>query len=148
PSDSQCVRRIDRWSCCANTLKGKVMTEQEGLLALNAVPGLGSVGAGRLLAAFGRAVDVWGQGVESLRQHVNGAVAENIVHFSKDKFLSDEYNLVQRKGATVLSLADEGFPSMLRQVPGAPIVLYAWGDARCLEAACVAMVGSRACSYH
>lgn len=126
------------------------MTEQEALVALNAVPGLGS-GKIRLLAEFfGSAFKAAMAKEEAILASgaVTPAVAQNIVHFSKDKFLSDEYNLVHQRGVRVLTAADAEFPQSLHTIPGAPVVLYILGNADILYGASVAMVGSRSCSYY
>ena len=72
------------------------MTEQEALLVLNAVPGLGAVRIRKLMVSFGSAL-------EALK------ASENIIHFSKDKFLQDEYNLIQRRRIVVITDADDNY---------------------------------------
>ena len=86
------------------------MTEQQAFVLLNAVNGLGGRTIKKLTDTFGGAVAVWEQSHSALLDsgHLTPAAAENIIHFSKDKVLSDEYNLVQQKGARILSIADEG----------------------------------------
>ena len=126
------------------------MKEQDALLVLNAVPGLGAVKAKLLSELFGSAAAVLDQNYAGILSSgiVAPGVAENIIHFSKDKFLSDEYNLGQQKGVRVMTVADDDFPQSLRDVPGGPIVLYIQGDPQVLHAASIAMVGSRACSHY
>lgn len=126
------------------------MKEQDAWLVLNAVPGLGS-GRIRLLAGhFGSANAV----LEGTYEELAGCgiitphTARNIVHFPKDKFLGDEYNLVQCQGVRVLTAADEDFPQSLLDIPDAPVVLYVKGDARLLYAGAVALVGSRVSSHY
>ncbi len=126
------------------------MTEQEALQVLNAVPGLGGVRIHGLRECFGNAVAVLQQPYEELAACgvVPLNVVENIIHFSKDKFLIDEYNLLAIKNVALTTIADEGYPHLLRNIPGAPVVLYIKGDQTLLHSAAVAMVGSRACSYY
>ncbi len=126
------------------------MTDQDALLALNAVPGLGSAKIKLLWGYFGSPADVVAakEGDIAASGIVTPLVAQNIVHFSKDKFLTVEYNLVQQRGIQVITAADDAFPAMLSGIPGAPVVLYIWGNVKLLHAASVAMVGSRVCSYY
>ena len=126
------------------------MNEQSALLILNAIPGLGAVKIKELIRVFGSAVKVLEQNQNGLMASgvVTGNMTVNIVHFSKDKFLEDEYNLVQQAGAHVITWADELYPSMLREIPGAPFVLYVLGKVDLLNSVSVGMVGSRAASYY
>ena len=47
---------------------------------------------------------------------------------------------------SILLWTDPRYPSRLRELPDAPALLYARGDLSLLDNACVAVVGSRACS--
>jgi len=126
------------------------MTEQEALLVLNAVPLLGARRIRKLLAFFGSGLDVLQASFDELSQSsiLLPTIVENIFHFSKDKFLQDEYNLIQRKGIVALTDADEDFPGSLKSFEDSPVVLYVKGDIKCLDQMSVAIVGSRAASYY
>ncbi len=126
------------------------MTEQEGLLVLNAVPLLGALRIRKLLAKFGNALAVLGAPREALAQceFLSLATARNIIQFSKDKFLRYEYNLMQRKGISVVTAADGQFPSSLKDFDDAPVVLYVKGEMACLNQKSVAIVGSRSAGFH
>jgi len=126
------------------------MTEQEALLVLNAVPDLGAVRIRKLAAFFGSALKVLGASADELKSSglLGAQAAQNIFHFSKDKFLRDEYNLMQRKGVAAVTAADESFPCSLKDFPDAPVVLYVKGQMDCLEKPSLALVGSRAASYY
>ena len=93
------------------------MTEQEALLVLNAVPNLGAIRIRKLMAFFGSALEVLQASLDELSQCklLLPETAENIFHFSKDKFLQDEYNLMQRKGIVVLTAADDNYPCSLKE---------------------------------
>ena len=111
------------------------MTEQEALLVLNAVPDLGAIRIRKLVAFFGGAL-------EALK------ASENIIHFSKDKFLQDEYNLIQRRRIVVITDADDNYPRSLKDFEDAPVVLYIKGEVDALNQKSVAIVGSRAASFY
>lgn len=49
----------------------------------------------------------------------------------------------EKDNNTLLTLSDEAYPSLLREIHDPPPVLYAQGDIRCLERSMIAMVGSR-----
>jgi DNA processing protein len=126
------------------------MTEQEALLVLNAVPSLGAVNIRKLVGFFGSGLEVLQASLDELVQSgiVLPTIAENIFHFSKDKFLQDEYNLMQHKGIVVLTAADADFPCSLKSFEDSPVVLYIKGDIACLDQRSLALVGSRAASYY
>ncbi len=111
------------------------MTEQEALLVLNAVPDLGARRIRKLTAFFGSAL-------EALK------ASENIIHFSKDKFLQDEYNLIKRRGIVVITSADDNYPCSLKNFEDASVVLYIKGETDALNQMSVAIVGSRAASFY
>jgi len=126
------------------------MTEQEALLVLNAVPLLGAIRIRKLVAFFGSALEVLQASLDELHQCnlFLPEAAENIFHFSKDKFLRDEYNLIQRKGITVCTTADENYPCSLNDFEDSPVVLYIKGEIDALKQMSVALVGSRAASFY
>ena len=126
------------------------MTEQEALLVLNAVPNLGAVRIRKLTAFFGSALKVLRSPLDGLLQSglLYPETAENIFHFSKDKFLQDEYNLIQRRGIVVITDADDNYPCSLKDFEDAPVVLYIKGEVDALNQMSVARVGSRAAGYY
>jgi len=126
------------------------MTEQEALLVLNAVPNLGAVRIRKLIAFFGSGLEVLQASIDDLHNShlLLTELAENIFYFSKDKFLQDEYNLMQHKGIVVLTAVDEKYPCSLKSFEDAPVVLYIKGEIDCLDRMSIGIVGSRAASYY
>ena len=126
------------------------MTEQEALLVLNAVPDLGARRIRKLVTFFGSALEVLQAPQEELSQSglLLPTIAENIFHFSKDKFLQDEYNLIQRRRVVVITAADDNYPCSLKNFEDAPVVLYIKGEVDALNQMSVAIVGSRAASFY
>ncbi|MDE2214220.1 MAG: DNA-processing protein DprA [Candidatus Omnitrophica bacterium] len=126
------------------------MTEQEALLVLNAVPDLGAVRIRKLMAVLGSALAVLQAPSDGLNEcrWLTPEHVQNILNFSKDKFLQGEYNLMQRKSIVAVTLADENFPCSLKNFEDAPVVLYVKGSMDCLNDMSVALVGSRAASFY
>ena len=126
------------------------MTEHEAYLVLNAIPDLGAIRIRKLVGFFGSALKVLQASRDELNQckFFLPTIIENILHFSKDKFLRDEYNLIQRRGLNVVTLTDVHFPGSLKDFEDAPVVLYVNGRLDCLREPAVALVGSRAASYY
>ena len=126
------------------------MTEQEALLVLNAVPDLWAIRIRKLVAFFGSALEVLQASLDELHKSnlLLPETAENIFHFSKDKFLQDEYNLMKRRGIVVITAADDSYPCSLKNFEDSPVVLYIKGEVDVLNQMSVAIVGSRAASYY
>lgn len=125
------------------------MTEQEALLILNAIPGLGNIRIPRLIAYFGSAVNVLRQKGAGLAASgiVPGILAQKIFDFQSDRFLKSEYNLLAKHGVGVLTVADAGYSQRLREIPDAPVVLYQKGKWDGVLPA-VGIVGSRRASIY
>lgn len=121
------------------------MNEKEALVVLNAVQGLGPSRIMALVEAFKSAVNVLKVSFEDLLQ-IKGfpkKVAENIKSFEVDSFLTGEHNLLKKHAAGVVTIFDQDYPDLLKQIPGAPMVLYVQGV---LPKSCdknIAFVGSR-----
>jgi len=128
----------------------EIMTEQEALLVLNAVPDLGAIRIRKLVAFFGSAQEVFKASLDELHMSriLVPETAKNIFHFSKDKFLQDEYNLMQRRKVAVLTAVDDHYPCSLKSFEDSPVVLYIKGEIDVLNSRSVALVGSRAASYY
>jgi DNA processing protein len=126
------------------------MTEQEALLVLNAIPNLDATRIRKLMAFFGSARTVLQASLDDLLTSglLFDDTAENIFHFSKDKFLQDEYNLMKRRGIVVVTAVDENYPCSLKNFEYAPVVLYIKGEIDALNQMSVALVGSRAASFY
>lgn len=126
------------------------MTEKEALIVLNAVHDLGAIRIRKLVAFFGSALGVLQTSLDELYQCgiLMPETAENIINFSKDKFLQAEYNLMQYRGVIALTCADGNYPSSLKSFEDSPVVLYIKGDIDCLDQMSVAIVGSRAASFY
>ena len=56
---------------------------------------------------------------------------------------ADEFRKAEKFGVEIVTPADGAYPSSLRNVPGAPLVLYVKGDVKALSKPMVAMVGTR-----
>lgn len=119
-------------------------------IALNMTPGVGPRAAARLLERFGSAEAVFAAlRAELERLRLRPEAVESI--FLRDRHAEAERELerTHELGADVLILDDGTYPVLLREIADPPITLYVRGDwMACLDAPCVAMVGSRRCSTY
>ena len=126
------------------------MTNLDALLILNAVSGIGPIRARSLIEYFGAAEKVLSASLDDLlaAPEIPEHAALNILHFSKDKFLTHEYNLLSSHNVSVITDGHEDYPGALREIPSAPLLLYVQGKAGVLREPAVAIVGSRRASLY
>jgi DNA processing protein len=120
-------------------------------IALNMTPGVGPRAAARLLERFGSAEGVFGALRSELeRLRLRPEAVESIALRDRHAKAARELERVREmEGADVLVLDDGAYPQLLREIPDPPVTLYVRGRwAECLEAPCVAVVGSRRCSTY
>src|SRR2546423_13549696 len=119
-------------------------------IALNMTPGVGPRVAARLLERFGAAEAVFGAlraELEELGRRPE--TLESIVLRDRHAAAEEELTRVRELGADVLVLDDGTYPALLREIDDPPITLYVKGEWQtCLDAPCVALVGSRRCSTY
>lgn len=119
-------------------------------IALNMTPGVGPRVAAKLLERFGsaeRCLRALRSELEPLR--LQPETIESIVKGDGRKAAEGELESVRALGGDILVLDDGAYPALLREIADPPITLYvrgAWGA--CLDAPCVAMVGSRRSSTY
>src|SRR5918998_5580486 len=119
-------------------------------LALNMTPGVGPRAAARLLERFGSAEAVFGAlRAELERLRLRPEAVESIVLRDRHAEAERELERVRALGADVLVLDDGTYPALLSEIADPPITLYVRGEwGMCLDAPCVAIVGSRRCSTY
>src|SRR5256714_13283941 len=119
-------------------------------IALNMTPGVGPRVAARLLERFGAAEAVFGAlraELEELGRRPE--TLESIVLRDRHAAAEEELTRVRELDADVLVLDDGTYPALLREIDDPRITLYVKGEWQtCLDAPCVALVGSRRCSTY
>ncbi len=126
------------------------MTNQEALIILNAIPGVGNRTISRLVKHFETPLRVLQVPETALRtvQGIPSKVIQQIIQFSQDTFLQNEYNCASQHRVEIITCLDEAYPALLREIPDAPVVLYVKGDVSVWQNRCVGLVGSRAASVY
>jgi DNA processing protein len=119
-------------------------------IALNMTPGVGPRAAARLLERFGSAEAVFAALRSELeRLRLRPEALESIVLRDRHAEAERELERVRALGADVLILDDGIYPALLREIADPPVTLYVRGEwEACLDAPCVAIVGSRRCSTY
>jgi len=120
-------------------------------IALNMTPGVGPRVAARLLERFGSAERVFGAlRAELERLRLRPETLESILKRDCHEAAALELDRIKElPDADVLVLDDGNYPALLREITDPPVTLYVRGDwGACLDAPCVAVVGSRRCSTY
>lgn len=121
------------------------MTDREAYIALNRIPGIGSITAGRLLEVFGTFDAVFKAGQRELSQISGiGTFRAKIVDEGlRGASFADELQAAAKYGIKIITLADPEYPEQLRSIPDPPMVLYVAGTPDVLSQPGVAIVGTR-----
>lgn len=119
-------------------------------IALNMIRGIGPRTANLLLDRFGAPANVFAASRDAL---ASAGLKPDIIGQLHDTEILDkgqaEIERLEAIGAQVITLADDAYPELLREIYDPPIVLYVKGDlAGALSQPGIAVVGSRRCSTY
>ena len=112
-------------------------------LALRHTAGLGVRGACLLLKHFGSAYEAVTNVPAWPEAGVPAQKAEGYLNNAWRAAARPEWDAAHTLRASIILWTDKRYPPLLRELPDAPALLYAAGDASLLRAPCVAIVGSR-----
>lgn len=123
------------------------VSEEEQLysIALTMIPGVGHIGAKRLVDGMGSAADVFRLRNE-LPDRLPGVSRRIVEALDAPRAIErarEELAFVQKKQIRCLTLADEAYPSRLRECEDAPVVLFFRGNADLNALRIVSVVGTR-----
>lgn len=123
------------------------------LNALNKINGLGAQKMKILLGFFGTAEKAWQADLSRLeRSGIGNNIAEKIITEREKINPDEEWTKLEKENIRMITLADENYPKLLKEIPNPPYILYV----KCAEGASasggtfnfnqhpmIAMVGSR-----
>src|SRR5262249_4042985 len=135
-----CTLDVGPW-----TLDLLVMTRDPvHFLILTAVEGLGCRGAQRLLDAYQTTSSLFSASVQDLvQQGVPEFVARALLSDRLRSQAEAELAKCQQNQVEILTILDEGYPRLLKEIYDPPILLFVKGDATFLSSPTIAIVGSR-----
>ena len=125
------------------------MTNLEALVALNMVGNIGSIRLKRLLDYFDKPEGIFKAPVDKL----TGACGlsedlANRMRLFKNEDLNREFKRASKLSLKILTLEDTGYPENLKNIPGAPLVLYVSGSLAPEDNLAIGIVGSRRASFY
>lgn len=120
------------------------MNDVRSWLALKSIPGVGNRLFLSLIHHFGEPGAVLGSRVEALRQvnGVGGQLASAIANYQIPQSVDDDLALINDKGLSIVTLYDENYPALLKQIYDPPPLIYVCGRIRPATNN-IAVVGSR-----
>lgn len=124
----------------------QIPSPREALVTLNLVPGLGSVRIQALLDFFGSAELALAAPVQVLEQvpRLGHKLAQAIADWRHCTNAAAEFHAADSCGVRIVTLIDEEYPQVLRDMADPPITLYVRGQWNMQDAVrSVAVVGSR-----
>jgi len=121
------------------------MTEQEALVALNMLPGIGSVTALRLKERFGSFAalfDLSERDFASVRSVGTGRAARFASEFGNVPY-KEEIERASRSGVQLVTLLNDEYPLLLKEISDPPLCLYVAGEPKILNQSGCAVIGTR-----
>jgi DNA processing protein len=119
-------------------------------IALNLIRGIGPRTANQLLERFGSPAQIFAASRLALEKE--GLKPETVQELHNSEILEKanaEIERLEQLGARVVTIEDEGYPPLLREIHDPPIALYVRGDLKQASVRpCIAVVGSRRCSTY
>lgn len=117
---------------------------QQFWLGLHLIPQLGIARISQLLAHFDCAEDLWYAKEKTLAQlAVSKSLVDQFIQGRQAIDLQKEMDKVSQYQATLITLQDDNYPTLLRSIPDAPPVLYMRGKLIPDDEKCLAIVGTR-----
>ena len=119
--------------------------DTKSLIHLNLIPGIGNHTIRRLLAAFGSAEKSIAATSEELAR-IDGLtpdVRQQLIDGRSHAPLAQELELIDQHQCHVVTISDDTYPPLLKQIDDPPVLLYIIGEFPIQDTPSVAIVGSR-----
>ncbi len=114
------------------------------LNALFTIDGVGNQKISLLLNHFETAQQAWEAGTSEL---IAAGISENLARIIVEKRTSidpdERWRVLEKENIELITIQDENYPELLRQIPSPPYLLYAKGNLDCLKLPMISIVGSR-----
>jgi len=104
------------------------MTAKDYLIALNLIPGVGSLRIKKLIDYLGSPEDVFNASEKELASvcNIGKEIANRIRNFDFG-ILHKELQLCKENNINIITVEDNEYPQLLKQIPDPPQILYIWG---------------------
>lgn len=118
------------------------------LIALQHIPGIGSITAKRLLEGVGCATRIFEHRTElaSMIPNIQPALVRALDHPEAHRRAEQELEFIEKHHITCIGFHDETYPSRLRECDDAPTLLFYRGNTSLNARRVVSIVGTRKCT--
>ncbi|MGW8184788.1 MAG: DNA-processing protein DprA [Candidatus Moraniibacteriota bacterium] len=114
------------------------------LNALNTINGVGPQKIKILMSYFGSGEKIWNSPLsELISSGINEKLAQTIITERNKINPQIEWDKLAQENVRAISFFDDAYPTLLREIPSAPQILYVKGDYDFNSAPMIAIVGSR-----
>ena len=114
------------------------------LNALYTIPGVGSETLRKLFGHFQDGKLIWMASAQEIeRCGISNSQARKIVEGRSLVDPEDEWQKLEAEEVSALSIFDDLYPALLKEIPNPPFLIYCRGNVECLRLASIAIVGSR-----
>jgi DNA processing protein len=119
-------------------------------LRLHVVDGIGPQRFGKLIQHFGSVAAITSASLRELQAvpTIGRKTSDAIRQDRNDALVERELRRAADLGARIICQDDQAFPTLLKQIPDAPICLYVKGRLLPQDDAAVAVVGARRCTHY
>ena len=120
--------------------------ETKSLIHLNLMQGVGSKTIQLLVEAFGSAeaaLQATSETQQNKLWECGSAAPAGLIHKLLYYPLQHELELIERHGCGIITLYDEMYPPLLKEINNPPILLYVKGELHAADNKSIALVGSR-----
>jgi len=126
------------------------MNNREALILLNSVEVIPSTRVKKMLEVFQEPTDVFQAALGELtaRGGLTPFMARRVLDAPRRFSVSREMEEAQQMGVRIVTLLDDGYPQILKEIYDPPVVLYVKGGLLAADKNAVGVVGSRGASYY
>ena len=119
-------------------------SDRELLVGLNRIPQLSPRRTRRLFARFESFRGIWEASAATLAQvFASQVIGEAIASGRDEAAIDEEFRAADEAGIRIVTLVDEEYPPLLREIDDPPLALYVRGEASIDPARSIAVVGTR-----
>lgn len=126
------------------------MTNDKYLITLGQSGALGSATLKRLLKTFGTCKNIWQAKVDDFKNiKASQELIDKIMDIKKHNNPDEVLNLIIKNDLKIITLFDDSYPQLLKQIANPPLVIYARGNISCLNVEPkISIVGTRRQTFY
>lgn len=129
---------------CQELSRYDIVTLMKYLNALNLISGVGPQKMRLLLNHFGNADNIWKADLSELKAaRIAEKLAEKIILEKKKIDPDQEWERLMKEKIEMLDFDSPRYPSLLKEIPNPPFILYVKGEMDILNSPMISIVGSR-----